>query len=641
MSSSNASPVGEWERSHPKTETGVPSRLFTDENPATTIKGTGYKNRNTAERTIYLTSQKGVRYKQYWTIKAMRERAAYHSHQTRGMRDAIEVFDKWMKEEEKKPPLSSQERLERELEWEEYWGLCQSLANAHSYEEEPSKDDLKRARDDLKRGKECLIQVLEITQRKAISTIETVFPLTAYTAIFGGPGLHSYGKHKIGVRESHVVIDGMGGFIELLPTIKKVSSLIDGSELETVNIFYDRLSKKARAEIVYKKGRKTIASLWNSVKEQSASSDPGTLICSAHKKKTEHWVCEACTFNHFGKVKQLYLACEVCGTARSPTKQSVSQKKNNIDRRPFASSSALSKQQESSPSLVDTPASWGSLRPPTERDICGPRKRQKALDAPPPSLDFLVVLDLEWTADDKTKMLPICEITQLPSVLMKLVDKQEGEDAVTSMTKHTSPVALPSDLYIPSLSNKTDAYAISAFDTFVRPTLNPVLTKFSIDLTAITQKDVDRAPMIEFALKTYMKWLESIGLVNSNGFRTSDYNWCFCTWGDVDIMSTLRKELTYKDLALPPCFNRWINLKSDSIFKKHYGREPKGGLRACVESVGARFDGRAHNGFVDSLNTAKIVRHMVQTGFRFTQATRGLDKNGIPFGQKIRNNKER
>ena len=70
------------------------------------------------------------------------------------------------------------------------------------------------------------------------------------------------------------------------------------------------------------------------------------------------------------------------------------------------------------------------------------------------------------------------------------------------------------------------------------------------------------------------------------------------------------------------------------MFKKHYGREPKGGLRSCVESIGAIWDGRAHNGLVDSLNTAKIVRHMVQTGFRFTRSTRGLDKNGIPYGQK-------
>jgi len=96
-------------------------------------------------------------------------------------------------------------------------------------------------------------------------------------------------------------------------------------------------------------------------------------------------------------------------------------------------------------------------------------------------------------------------------------------------------------------------------------------------------------------------------------------------------------ELQHKSIGLPPCFDRWINLKDDSMFKRHFGHEPRGGLRACVESVGASWEGRAHNGLVDSINTAKIVRCMVQTGFRFTRSTRGLDKDGLPFGLKKRN----
>lgn len=70
------------------------------------------------------------------------------------------------------------------------------------------------------------------------------------------------------------------------------------------------------------------------------------------------------------------------------------------------------------------------------------------------------------------------------------------------------------------------------------------------------------------------------------------------------------------------------------MYKRHYHREPRGGLRTCVESVGACWEGRAHNGLIDSINTAKIVRHMVQTGFRFTRSTRGLDRDGVPFGQR-------
>ena len=40
---------------------GVPSRLFTDDTPATTVKGLGFKDAKTARKTIELTSQPGVR----------------------------------------------------------------------------------------------------------------------------------------------------------------------------------------------------------------------------------------------------------------------------------------------------------------------------------------------------------------------------------------------------------------------------------------------------------------------------------------------------------------------------------------------------------------------------------------------------
>jgi inhibitor of KinA sporulation pathway (predicted exonuclease) len=374
---------------------------------------------------------------------------------------------------------------------------------------------------------------------------------------------------------------------------------------------------------------------------------------SSDKPNGLPWTCSACTLDHIGEAKQLYLTCELCGASRSSTNKESGVEPNNLtttipsSQSPVATNNVTNNIDTAaalSPQLSSS-AAWGSLRPPSDRDIHGPRKRLKAFDAPPPLLDFLVVMDLEWTADDKMKTEPICEITQMPSVVMKLVDKKWAianattatEDIILPAKEKDCPIQLPADISIPCcVSNSTvnaDAYAVSAFDTFVRPTLNPRLTQFSIDLTAITQEDVAAAPTIDIALKSYMKWLKSLDLVDENGFRKG--SWCFATWGDVDIMSTLRQELEYKSIRLPPCFDRWINLKHDSIYKKHYCREPKGGLRACVESIGTlTWEGRAHNGFVDSVNTAKIVRHMIQTGFRFTRSTRGLDRDGVPFGQK-------
>ena len=228
----------------------------------------------------------------------------------------------------------------------------------------------------------------------------------------------------------------------------------------------------------------------------------------------------------------------------------------------------------------------------------------KGLTAPPPPLSHLVVLDFEWTADNRKKMEPCSEITQFPSVLVRL--------------------------------SGTTSVMVDEFDTFVRPVFNPTLTEFSKTLTAISQADVDRAPPLNAVLPSYVEWLRSHGLCDENGRKCG--RWCFCTWSDADIGGQLAAECRHKGLAIPPCFDAWVDLKHE--YRRHYKIEPRGGLQACVERLGIEFTGRAHNGLVDSQNTAKIVLHMARgegmfgPAFVFLRPTRGLDKNGYAYGSR-------
>ena len=618
-----------WDRHHPIAENGTPMALYTDEHPATTIKGLGFKDEDMAKRTIELTSQPGVRYKQFWTIKAMRERAAHHKFKTPGITKAMEIFDEWL-ENYQQP--SAKERKEQEQEWRAFRALCQSAANQHSYGKHPTHEDLTRARNDIKKGRECLLEGLKMAQQARLSSaVRTSFPITAFTALFGGPGNHGYGSHKMQREsESIILINGTDGVKELSPAAEK--ALVSSASIECIRIVYDRSKQQlASVDFQYSKNRATLEELWSRVEPLSAPHDGSGKAVLEKRPSPISWTCSCCTLEHIGASKQMYLACEVCGATRTDMESSHKKQKANSVESLNGEASASSRTSTHS-AQTKSSNSWGSLRPPSEKDVRGPRKRQKALDAPPPLLDYLVVLDFEWTADDKRQMKPVAEITQFPSVLLKIVEKTKG--VPLEVPKQNTNVPLPSSLTLPSSNGylRQDALAVSAFDTFVRPTLNPVLTEFSIGLTAITQEQVNSAPEIKQALCEYVQWLKSLDLVDENGFRKG--NWFFATWGDVDVMHTLRLELEYKSLKVPPCFDRWINLKSDSVFKKHYNREPRGGLRACVESTGATWEGRAHNGLVDSFNTAKIVRHMVQTGFRFTRPTRGFGKDMVPFGLK-------
>jgi len=71
--------------------------LFADYNPSTTIKGLGYKDKEKAEYTIKKIKNKSLKY-QKSVVSTMLGRAKSHPNQTKEMRDAIKIFEKWLKE---------------------------------------------------------------------------------------------------------------------------------------------------------------------------------------------------------------------------------------------------------------------------------------------------------------------------------------------------------------------------------------------------------------------------------------------------------------------------------------------------------------------------------------------------------------
>eukprot|EP00947_MAST-08B_sp_MAST-8B-sp1_P003845 g3845.t1 len=247
---------------------------------------------------------------------------------------------------------------------------------------------------------------------------------------------------------------------------------------------------------------------------------------------------------------------------------------------------------------------WSFLRPPGPRDVA-PVRRSKGLSRPPAPYDALVVIDFEWTADNRRRIEPIAEIIQFPAVLVRF----------------TGPSFAPATVVAAADGGE--------FDTFVKPIYNPKLTQFSKDLCGITQAEVDAAPELGQALCEFLAWLQRHGLVDASTGRKAtgpgSLKWCFCTWSDADIGGTLSAELRHKDIALPPCFSDWIDLKT--VFRRLYsasktsgGRPdaPSGGLRRCVEFVGLAFEGRAHNGLVDARNTARLAAAMVRDGAKYT-----------------------
>lgn len=73
------------------------SHLYTDETPETAIQGAGFKDAETAKKTISLVSKRSLTY-QWQTINTMYSRAKHHPNKTKDIEAAQAVFQGWLRE---------------------------------------------------------------------------------------------------------------------------------------------------------------------------------------------------------------------------------------------------------------------------------------------------------------------------------------------------------------------------------------------------------------------------------------------------------------------------------------------------------------------------------------------------------------
>ncbi|MCL1894654.1 MAG: exonuclease domain-containing protein [Holophagaceae bacterium] len=144
---------------------------------------------------------------------------------------------------------------------------------------------------------------------------------------------------------------------------------------------------------------------------------------------------------------------------------------------------------------------------------------------------------------------------------------------------------------------KLDASAthIDTLQTFIRPTINPVLSAFCIDLTSIQQNDVDHAPSFSEAMDTFAQWIckgsTDIMLVS---FGHYDKN---------QILEESKAKGYSGDIVR--LLDNHRSIKHDlADLRKVRVR----GLKRTLRMLGIPHDGTLHRGIDDAMNTAKIFR---------------------------------
>ncbi|XP_023593009.1 3'-5' exoribonuclease 1 isoform X3 [Trichechus manatus latirostris] len=184
-------------------------------------------------------------------------------------------------------------------------------------------------------------------------------------------------------------------------------------------------------------------------------------------------------------------------------------------------------------------------------------------------------------------------------------------DFSVPLTSHTQTISDPfgSALKIHPEPSHFTHFCDPSEDTFqqyVRPEINTQLSDFCINLTGITQDQVDRADTFPQVLKKVIDWmkLKELG---------TKYKYSILTDGSWDMSKFLNIQCQLSRLRYPPFAKKWINIrKSYGNFYKVPRSQTK--LTIMLEKLGMNYDGRPHSGLDDSKNIARIAVRMLQDG---------------------------
>ncbi|CAD7943729.1 unnamed protein product [Amoebophrya sp. A25] len=141
---------------------------------------------------------------------------------------------------------------------------------------------------------------------------------------------------------------------------------------------------------------------------------------------------------------------------------------------------------------------------------------------------------------------------------------------------------------------------VAEFREYVRPVVNPNLTRFCTTLTGIRQETVNQA---DYFPNVYARWKQFIGQYP---------NALVITCGDWDVETMLPGQLRHSnlhdDVERTFCNIKIIfaNLLGDPRKHKSYNYYKR------KEACGLTLEGRHHSGLDDSRNIAKIVRYLVE-----------------------------
>ena len=188
--------------------------------------------------------------------------------------------------------------------------------------------------------------------------------------------------------------------------------------------------------------------------------------------------------------------------------------------------------------------------------------------------DYYLVVDFECTCDKKGPSVYNHEIIEFPVVV---------------------------------ICSKTNEI-VDKFHSYVRPVINPQLSDFCKELTGITQKQVDSAPILSNVLLKMDSWLKEKDYLNKKICFAAD---CVSDLQDFYWTQSVTKQKVIPEDAYS-YLRKWCDI--GKLFKEVFKTNRTHSLKGMLKLLGLSFEGRTHSGIDDASNIARVLLKIIEKG---------------------------
>ncbi len=143
---------------------------------------------------------------------------------------------------------------------------------------------------------------------------------------------------------------------------------------------------------------------------------------------------------------------------------------------------------------------------------------------------------------------------------------------------------------------------IDEFSELIKPKVEPELSEYCIELTGITQQNIDSARSFEEVIKSFDDWLFKL--------EKKDNPIKMIAWGNYDQI-LLRKNLLMSNATgeVRKYYKRFINLQARFEKLKHIS-DGNCKLTKAMSIIGQSFEGKEHRGMADAKNMLKVYKYL-------------------------------